>query len=71
MWAVTGRKWSTEYPGFSDDPLDGFRHLRADLEKHGSSFLTGSDADLLFEVRRSTLFETDRPTTTWTWVSVC
>ena len=61
MWAVTGRKWSTEYPGFSDDPLDGFRHLRADLEKHGSSFLTGSDANFLFDVGRATLLKQTAP----------
>ena len=30
-----------EYPGFSDDPLAAFRHLRADLERFGAVFLTG------------------------------
>jgi hypothetical protein len=30
-----------EYPGFSDDPAVGFRHLRADLERFGDIFLTG------------------------------
>jgi hypothetical protein len=30
-----------EYPGFSDDPLAGFHHLRADLERFGAVFLTG------------------------------
>jgi hypothetical protein len=29
------------YPGFSNDPLDGFRHLRADLEYFGEEFLRG------------------------------
>ena len=33
------------YPGFSEDPLDGFRHLRADLDRFGDSFLRGSDQD--------------------------
>ena len=33
------------YPGFSDDPLDGFRHLRHDLERFAAPFLTGSDAE--------------------------
>ncbi len=32
---------ASEYPGFSDDPLAGFRHLRADLERFGAVFLTG------------------------------
>ncbi len=36
---VQGRN---QYPGFSDDPLDGFRHLRSDLENYGSDFLSGS-----------------------------
>ena len=31
----------SEYPGFADDPLAGFRHLRADLERFGAVFLTG------------------------------
>ena len=30
-----------EYPGFSDDPVASFRHLRADLERFGAVFLTG------------------------------
>lgn len=30
-----------EYPGFAEDPLAGFRHLRADLERFGAVFLTG------------------------------
>jgi hypothetical protein len=34
------------YPGFSDDPLDAFRHLRTDLERFGSDFLAG-DASIL------------------------
>lgn len=31
----------SQYPGFTDDPLAGFRHLRADLERFGAVFLTG------------------------------
>jgi len=31
----------SEYPGFTDDPLAGFQHLRADLERFGAVFLTG------------------------------
>ena len=29
------------YPGFADDPLDGFRHLLSDLERFGDDFLAG------------------------------
>jgi hypothetical protein len=31
------------YPGFSADPLDGFRHLASDIAQFGTVFLTGSD----------------------------
>jgi len=34
------------YPGFSDDPLDGFRHLKQDLENFGAVFLHGADEAL-------------------------
>jgi hypothetical protein len=30
-----------QYPGFSEDPMAGFRHLRADIEKFGATFLKG------------------------------
>jgi hypothetical protein len=30
-----------EYPGFSDDPMAGFRHLRHDLDRFGGVFLHG------------------------------
>jgi hypothetical protein len=30
-----------EYPGFSEDPMAGFRHLRHDLDRFGSVFLRG------------------------------
>lgn len=36
---------SPRYPGFSEDPLDGFRHLRADLVRFGAVFTHGSSSD--------------------------
>lgn len=36
-----GIEGPSEYPGFSEDPLAGFRHLRADLERFGAVFLRG------------------------------
>ena len=30
-----------QYPGFSEDPMAGFRHLRHDLERFGAIFLRG------------------------------
>jgi hypothetical protein len=38
--AVDGIAAEAQYPGFSDDPAAGFRHLRADLERFGAIFLT-------------------------------
>ena len=39
--ALEGISAEAEYPGFSDDPGAGFRHLRVDLERFGDVFLTG------------------------------
>jgi len=38
----TAGKGKYQYPGFSSDPLDGFRHLARDLENYASDFLSGS-----------------------------
>jgi len=45
MRAKLGRNGGNQYPGFSDEPLDGFRHLAHDLEQYASEFLSGSDAE--------------------------
>jgi hypothetical protein len=36
-------KANNQYPGFSTDPLDGFRHLLHDLEHYANDFLSGGD----------------------------
>lgn len=36
-----------EYPGFSDQPIDGFRHLRADLVRFGRVFTQGTAEEFL------------------------
>lgn len=46
MRQVLGPGGGNQYPGFSQDPLDGFRHLAHDLGHFGSDFLQGSAADL-------------------------
>ena len=43
MWAVTGQRGATSYPGFSNQPLDGFRHLAFDLAQYAQDFLSGTD----------------------------
>jgi hypothetical protein len=53
MRSVIGRPHASHYPGFADDPLEGFRHLRADLEEYGNDFLTGSNTDFLRHMDRS------------------
>lgn len=42
MSAVLGPAGSNMYPCFTGDPLDGFRHLKHDLEHYAGSFLHGS-----------------------------
>jgi hypothetical protein len=41
MRGLEGIAAEAQYPGFSDDPADGFRHLRVDLERFGAIFLSG------------------------------
>jgi hypothetical protein len=42
MRELLGQGGAHQYPGFSDDPLDGFRHLAYDVGNFASDFLTGS-----------------------------
>jgi hypothetical protein len=46
MRAIGVASGENAYPGFSHDPLDGFRHLRTDLQRFGHDFLEG-DASIL------------------------
>jgi len=39
--ALEGISEEGQYPGFSTDPMAGFRHLRHDLERFGAIFLRG------------------------------
>lgn len=42
MQALLGKNGGNQYPGFSDDPLEGFRHLSYDLSHFCEDFLSGS-----------------------------
>jgi len=42
MRALLGTNGSNKYPGYSDDPLDGFRGLAYDLENFAGAFLKGN-----------------------------
>jgi hypothetical protein len=41
MRALLGNAGGNRYPGFSDDPLSGFRNLAYDLENFATAFLKG------------------------------
>ena len=45
MEALLGRRGASQYPGFSDDPLDAFRGLAEDLQRHAMDFVAGPGAD--------------------------
>jgi hypothetical protein len=45
MRALLGPGAGSQYPGFSEDPLDGFRGLLHDLEHYAGDFLSGSGQD--------------------------
>jgi hypothetical protein len=49
--ALTKGAGGNQYPGFSDDPLDGFRHLANDLQKFCGDFLSGGGEVLLVAAR--------------------
>ena len=57
MWSVLGKRWASHYPGFSKDPLDGFRDLRRDLEEYGAALLSETDADFLKCAENAALFK--------------
>jgi hypothetical protein len=50
MWSVIGQRRGSHYPGFSKEPLDGFRELLADLNQYCGDFLAGTDADFAAHV---------------------
>jgi len=45
MRAALGVNGGNKYPGFSDDPLDGFRWLAHDLESFAGAFLEGNEKE--------------------------
>jgi len=47
--------------GFSKEPLDGFRHLRADLERYAQVFLTGTDEQLVTLLSHAEKLVGERP----------
>ena len=62
MHSVLRRPNASHYPGFSSDPLDGFRHLYLDLEEHCAEFLEGTDDCLLQRIDDANARKVDRLT---------
>ena len=52
---------SSCYPGFSNDPLDGFRHLALDLSAYCQIFLSGTDAEFRLLCNRARARGLERP----------
>jgi hypothetical protein len=47
MRALLGESGGNQYPGFSDDPMNGFRHLAHDLQNFAGDFLFGNGVILV------------------------
>jgi hypothetical protein len=60
MEALLGRRGASQYPGFSDDPLDGFRHLLHDLEAYCLDFVCGGGDEFRTCVARAAELEKRR-----------
>jgi hypothetical protein len=54
-----GKKDDAKYPGFSDEPLDGFKHLCNDIENFSSDFLSG-DGKQFVEFAKELLIDPDK-----------
>jgi hypothetical protein len=61
MYAVQGKLHASKYPGFSGDPMDGFRDLLSDLEAYGTDFLSGTDDCLLRRIEQANPLANARP----------
>jgi hypothetical protein len=45
MRAALGKAGGNRYPGFSDDPISGFKNLAYDLENFATAFLKGDSKE--------------------------
>ena len=43
----SGHYAEAEYPGFSTDPVEAFRHLAGDLQRFGGDFMFGDGATII------------------------
>jgi hypothetical protein len=61
MCSVLGKHGLSRYPGFSPDPLDAFRDLHADLQRHCDEFLEGTNEAFMRRVANARLQSANRP----------
>jgi len=54
MRVAVGPNGRRAYPGFSQDPLAGFRHLAKDLAEYATAFLSGTDQELAAMIETAT-----------------
>jgi len=47
LMKYAGHYAEAEYPGFSTDPFDAFRHLAGDLKKFGGDFMFGDGETII------------------------
>ena len=57
MRSLLGTQGGNKYPGFSEDPLDGFRDLAFDLEKFSADFLAGAGEEFARCIKISEEYE--------------
>jgi hypothetical protein len=56
MAVVLGEEGSNQYPTFGGQPLDGFRHLRHDIECYATVFLRGPESHFKVIAERAALW---------------
>lgn len=56
MAVVLGEEGSNQYPTFGGEPLDGFRHLRHDMECYATAFLRGPASHFKVIAERAALW---------------
>lgn len=53
LMKYSGHHAEAEYPGYSTDPLDAFRHLASDLQRFGDDFVFGGGTTIIAASRMS------------------
>lgn len=54
LMRFSGHATEAQYPGFSSDPLDAFRHLAHDLQKYATDFIEGDGSSIVSAKKAAT-----------------